>query len=129
MVKVMATAAEQEKQKKAKEYEKYVKQVTPTHSLFKNMCRAFLCGGAICVLGQGIMNFCMSQGLDKEISGGWTSLILVLLSVLCTGFNIYPKIAKWGGAGTLVLPILWQHRLLNTRKRDRYLESDARFLS
>ena len=102
MVKVMATAAEQEKKKKAKEYEKYVKQVTPTHSLFKNMCRAFLCGGAICVLGQGIMNFCMSQGLDKEISGGWTSLILVLLSVLCTGFNIYPKIAKWGGAGTLV---------------------------
>ena len=91
-----------EKQKKAKEYEKYVKQVTPTHSLFKNMCRAFLCGGAICVLGQGIMNFCMSQGLDKEISGGLTSLILVLLSVLCTGFNIYPKIAKWGGAGTLV---------------------------
>ena len=58
----MATAAEQEKQKKAREYEKYVKQVTPTHSLFKNMCRAFLCGGAICVLGQGIMNFCMSQG-------------------------------------------------------------------
>ncbi|MCR2023281.1 SpoVA/SpoVAEb family sporulation membrane protein, partial [Blautia pseudococcoides] len=54
----MATAAEQEKQKKAKEYEKYVKQVTPTHSLFKNMCRAFLSGGAICVLGQGIMNFC-----------------------------------------------------------------------
>ena len=53
MVKVMATAAEQEKQKKAKEYEKYVKQVTPTHSLFKNMCRAFLCGGAICVLGAG----------------------------------------------------------------------------
>ena len=82
MVKVMATAAEQEKQKKAKEYEKYVKQVTPTHSLFKNMCRAFLCGGAICVLGQGIMNFCMSQGLDKEISGGWTSLILVLLKFL-----------------------------------------------
>ena len=84
------------KQKKAKEYEKYVKQVTPTHSLFKNMCRAFICGGAICVLGQGIMNFCMSQGLDKEISGGWTSLILVFLSVLFTGLNIYPKIAKMG---------------------------------
>lgn len=98
----MATAAEQEKQRKAKEYEKYVKQVTPTHSLFKNMCCAFVSGGAICVLGQGIMNICKSMGLDKEISGGWTSLILVLLSVILTGLNIYPKIAKWAGAGSLV---------------------------
>ena len=75
----------------AKQYEKYVKEKTPTHNLFLNMLGAFVSGGAICALGQ-----------DKEISGSWTSLILVLLSVILTGFNIYPKLAKWGGAGTLV---------------------------
>ena len=48
------------------------------------------------------MNFCQNAGLDKETSGSWTSLLLVLLSVVLTGFNLYPKIAKWGGAGTLV---------------------------
>lgn len=95
--------AEQEEQKrKAKEYEKYVKKRTPTHNLLLNMLGAFVCGGAICVIGQVILNICKNMGMDKEISGAWTSLILVLLSVLLTGFNIYPKLAKWGGAGTLV---------------------------
>ena len=86
----------------AKQYEKYVKEKTPTHNLFLNMLGAFVSGGAICTLGQVILNVCKNMGLDKEISGSWTSLILVLLSVILTGFNIYPKLAKWGGAGTLV---------------------------
>ena len=86
----------------AKQYEKYVKEKTPTHNLFLNMLGAFVSGGAICALGQVILNVCKNMGLDKEISGSWTSLILVLLSVILTGFNIYPKLAKWGGAGTLV---------------------------
>ena len=40
--------------------------------------------------------------MDKETGSAWTSLALVFLSVLLTGLNIYPKLAKWGGAGTLV---------------------------
>ena len=90
------------KQKKQKEYQEYVKQVTPTHNLFLNMCKAFVTGGAICVLGQFILNWCRGLGMDQETAGAWCSLILVLLSVLLTGFNIYPKLAKFGGAGTLV---------------------------
>ena len=76
--------------------------MTPVHSLPKNMARAFLSGGIICTIGQGIMNICKSQGLDAQTSGSWTSLLLVLFSVILTGFNIYPRLAKWGGAGTLV---------------------------
>ncbi|HIR14436.1 MAG TPA: SpoVA/SpoVAEb family sporulation membrane protein [Candidatus Choladousia intestinavium] len=90
------------KQKKQKEYQEYVKQVTPTHNLFLNMCKAFVTGGAICVLGQIILSWCRGLGMDQETAGSWCSLILVLLSVLLTGFNIYPKLAKFGGAGTLV---------------------------
>ncbi len=87
---------------KKKEYQEYVKRVTPTHNLWLQMGKAFLVGGIICVLGQCILNYAGSLGLDKETAGGWCSLILVLLSVILTGFNIYPGIVKFGGAGALV---------------------------
>ena len=87
---------------KKQEYQEYVKQVTPTHNLFFQMGKAFLVGGIICVLGQCILNYGQSLGLDQETSGGWCSLILVFTSVVLTGFNIYPSIVKWGGAGALV---------------------------
>ena len=88
--------------KKQKEYESYVKEKTPVHNLWLNMAKAFLVGGIICTIGQVILNYCKSQGLSEETAGSWTSLILVLLSVILTGFNVYSKIAKWGGAGALV---------------------------
>ena len=92
----------EEKQLRQQEYNAYVKQVTPTHSLWANMAKAFLVGGIICTLGQLILNTAGTLGIDKETSGSWTSLILVLCSIILTGFNIYPVIAKWGGAGALV---------------------------
>lgn len=93
---------EQKEQEKAKQYQDYVKKKTPVHSLLKNMGGAFLSGGLICMSGQGIINLCRWLELDKEAAASWTSLILILFSVLLTGLNIYPKLAKWGGAGTLV---------------------------
>ena len=84
------------------QYNDYVKQVTPTHNLPYEMAKAFVTGGTICVLGQFILNTAMNIGLDKETAGTWCSILLVLISVLLTGLNIYPSIAKWGGAGALV---------------------------
>lgn len=89
-------------QKQQEAYKNYVKQKTPMHSLPKNMLKAFVTGGIICMIGQVILNLCKNYGLEKEIAGSWTSMLLVLCSVLLTGFNIYPQIAKWGGAGALV---------------------------
>lgn len=91
-----------EKQMNQKEYEEYVKQKTPVSNLYANMAKAFVVGGTICVLGQVILNYCKGQGLDDETAGSWTSLILVLFSVILTGFNVYGKFAQWGGAGALV---------------------------
>ncbi|MGI6006577.1 MAG: SpoVA/SpoVAEb family sporulation membrane protein [Ruminococcus sp.] len=85
-----------------KKYEKYVKEVTPVHSLPVNMMKAFLIGGLICALGQFLLNTAADYGLDQEKAGSWCSLILVFLSALTTGLNLYPKLAKFGGAGTLV---------------------------
>lgn len=93
----------QEKQIKQQEYEKYVKSITPTHSLPMQMGKAFVTGGLICTLGQLFLNVATDNlGLDKQTAASWCSLLLVLLSVLLTGLNIYPSIVKWGGAGALV---------------------------
>ena len=72
------------------------------HSLPKNMAKAFVTGGLICVIGQAILQYCSSLGFDKDTAGSWCSLVLVLLSVIFTGFNLYPKLAVFGGAGALV---------------------------
>ena len=121
----------QEQQKEQqKKYADYVKEVTPTHSLPLNMAKAFLTGGLICVLGQIITNFAKSQGLDQEMAGTWCSITLVFISVILTGFNLYPKIGKFGAAEVWFpspdLPTPWQHLPLNTKPRDRFSESAAR---
>lgn len=90
------------KEQHNKKYNDYVKQVTPVHSLPANMAKAFVTGGAICVIGQVILNICEDMGLDRDASAGWCSILLILASVLLTGLNLYPKLAKFGGAGTLV---------------------------
>ena len=98
----MAETPQQLKQKQQEKYQEYVKQVTPTHNLGLNMAKAFVTGGIICTIGQVILNTCKSYGLDKTTSGSWCCLILILCSVLLTGFNLYPTLANWGGAGALV---------------------------
>ncbi len=99
----MAQETMEQKEKKNQEYNEYVKQVTPTHSLPANMAKAFVLGGIICLIGQFILNVAVNNfGLDKETAGSWCSMILILTSVLLTGFNIYPSLANWGGAGALV---------------------------
>lgn len=90
-------------QKKEQEYREHVEQVTPKYSLPIQMLKAFVVGGAICLLGQCILNYATNKmGLDKETAASWCSMLLVLISVLLTGFNLYPKLVEWGGGGALV---------------------------
>ena len=89
---------EMQKQK----YQEYVEEITPKTNLLYSVSKAFVTGGVICTIGQGILNYCLSLGLDKETAGSWCSLLLVLTSVLLTGFNLFSKIVDFGGAGALV---------------------------
>lgn len=84
------------------EYQAYVKQKAKKSPIFKDVVLAFVIGGAICVLGQLIQNGWAAAGLNQEDAGTATSCSLVLLSALLTGLNLYNKIARFGGAGTLV---------------------------
>lgn len=85
-----------------KEYQNYVQQQSKKSPIVKDVALAFLIGGLICVIGQLIQNGWAAAGLNKEDAGTATSCSMVLLSALLTGLNLYNKIARYGGAGTLV---------------------------
>ncbi len=73
----------------------------PSKSL-KNLAKAFLIGGLICTLGQGLLEMFKASGLEDDKASAFTSISLIILSAVMTGLALYPKIAKHGGAGTLV---------------------------
>lgn len=84
-------------------YRQHVEQTTPKYSMTARMIKAFFVGGLICLIGQGILNYATNRmGIDMETAGSWCSMLLVLASVLLTGFGIYHKCVEWGGAGALV---------------------------
>ncbi len=84
------------------EYRRYVRQKEKKSPILKDVLLAFVVGGAICVIGQVIQNGWSALGLSEEDAGTATSCTLVYLSALLTGVNLYHKIARFGGAGTLV---------------------------
>ena len=85
-----------------KEYQEYVKQKSKKSPIVKDTILAFLIGGAICVMGQLIRNGWTAYGLAAEDAATATSISLVFLSVLLTALNLYNKLGRYGGAGTLV---------------------------
>lgn len=90
-------------EKDKKIYTNYVESVTPTHNVWLQMLKAFLVGGVICVIGQGINHFATAVlEVDKDTAATIVSISLILLSVILTALNIYPCITKFGGAGALV---------------------------
>lgn len=90
------------KEQRDKKYGEYVKEVTPTHNCFLTCIKAFILGGTICTFGQVLIQVYTSMGMNKDDSASWTTLTLVLCSVILTGINVYPLLTKWGGAGSLV---------------------------
>ena len=85
-----------------KKYSDMADKKSPDSPAFKNCLWAFIIGGTICTIGQVIINLCVSKGMSFENASGIASCSLVVLSSLLTGLNIYGKIAKHAGAGTLV---------------------------
>ena len=83
-------------------YQEYVNKKSPNSPILKNCFNAFWVGGLICSIGQIIMDICKYNGLDTQVSGAIVSIILIGISALLTGFNIFNKIGKFAGAGSLV---------------------------
>ena len=91
-----------ESEEMKKQYNEYVERVTPNNNLVKDMWNAFWIGGSICLMGQIWNEIFLYFGATKDDAAAFTTLVLILESVILTGFGVYPKIAKVGGAGCLV---------------------------
>lgn len=85
-----------------KEYQDLVKQRAEKSPILKDTVLAFLIGGAICTLGQAILSAALAAGMPRTEASALTTIALVGFSVLLTGLNLYNKLARFGGAGTLV---------------------------
>ena len=85
-----------------KEYQNYVNKNSPNSPIIKNWFNAFWVGGLNCSIGQIILNICKSRELSQEISGTIVSIILIGISAFLTGLNIFNKIGKFAGAGSLI---------------------------
>lgn len=85
-----------------KNYQEYVNQKSPNSPILKNCFNAFWVGGLICSIGQIIFSFCLYKGLDETASGTVVSIVLIAISAFLTGLNIFNKIGKFAGAGSLV---------------------------
>ncbi|MBQ4105394.1 MAG: stage V sporulation protein AC [Clostridia bacterium] len=85
-----------------KEYSRLVKEASPNSPVVLNCLKAFLVGGAICTVGQGLTDLYMYLGLVEKNSKSLTSITLIFLGVLLTVLGVYDNIAKHAGAGTLV---------------------------
>ena len=84
------------------DYQNYVDKKSPNSPIIKNCFNAFWVGGLICSFGQLINEFCKYKNFDTQISSTIVSMILIGISALLTGLNIFNKIGKFAGAGSLV---------------------------
>jgi stage V sporulation protein AC len=84
------------------EYAEMVKKASPSSKSIKTIPLAFLVGGAICALGEGLARLFVYLGADEELAYALVSISLVFLASLLTALNLYDDIAKIGGAGARV---------------------------
>ena len=85
-----------------KEYQEYVDAKSPNSPIFKNCFNAFWVGGLICAIGQIIFEICKTRGIDESTSYTIVSMCLIFVSAFFTSLNLFNKIGKFAGAGSLV---------------------------
>lgn len=86
----------------AKEYSEYVESKATKSPILKNMLLAFLVGGLICVIGQIITNVAIHYGIETKDAGLISTVSLIFLGAFLTALNLYSKLGKYAGAGSVV---------------------------
>lgn len=85
-----------------KQYDKLVKEKSPNSPILRDCFNAFWVGGLICSIGQIILDFCIFKGMDATLASTVVSISLIAISALLTSLNIFNRIGKFAGAGTLI---------------------------
>lgn len=86
----------------SEEYNKYVKKMSPKSKLFRDTVIAFLVGGLICVIAEFISLTMKKYGIDEETVKTAVPVIMIFIGAFLTGINVYGKIGKFAGAGSIV---------------------------
>ncbi|MCH5198666.1 MAG: stage V sporulation protein AC [Oscillospiraceae bacterium] len=85
-----------------KQYDKKVKDASPNSPLLKNCVCAFVIGGLICLIGEGLFTLFSYLGQGEKESAAWVCVSLISLTAALTGIGVFDVIAKHAGAGTVV---------------------------
>ena len=85
-----------------KDYQDYVDQKSPNSPIALNLLKAFLVGGIICLIGQFIHDGLESLNLSDDAVSSITSISLVFAGIFLTAIDVYSKIGKFAGAGSIV---------------------------
>ena len=85
-----------------KEYDQMTKRASPPSPKMMNSIKAFLFGGGICMLGEGLSALYTGAGLAKKDADLLVPVTLIVLTAILTAFGVFDKIAKHAGAGTIV---------------------------
>lgn len=83
-----------------KEYAQLADRYSAPSKLYITVPKAFVIGGLICCIGQFFTDLYIMIGNDIDTASAYTSITLVLISALLTGFGQYERIAKHAGAGS-----------------------------
>ena len=83
-------------------YAELVKTHSKNSPVLLNCVKAFGIGGMICVIGEALTELFAALGMDEETAKTLCSVTLIGVGVLLTSLHVYEKLAKHGGAGTLV---------------------------
>ena len=84
-----------------KEYDRMSKQASPNSPVGKDCIKAFLIGGLICAIGEVIYQL-VEGSLEEKTARLTVSIVLIAVTVILTGLQVFDNIAKHAGAGTLV---------------------------
>lgn len=83
-------------------YKKMVEKASPNSKIFSNCFKAFIIGGLICTFGQLLINIFSNMGLSYDNSSSFTTVLLIFIGAIATGFGWYSKLGKFAGAGSIV---------------------------
>lgn len=84
------------------QYDEMVKQISPDSPIVINCIKAFGVGGIFSVIGQLVSNWLTGMGIVQDSVSAYTAIILIFLGVVLTGFNLYSRLGRFAGAGSIV---------------------------
>lgn len=85
------------------EYSELVKRAERPSATVRDCVLAFVCGGAVCVIGEALSTlYAANPNVTDELASTLTSITLIFAAALLTGLHVFDDIAKFAGAGVLV---------------------------